>query len=145
MENYGRTKDREKASQETQSSLRRRRRRRRRKEEEEEEEEENETKFGSHPLLEASQSAYGTERQVPFDQTPITPEAVPLITDTPTSESQDPTYLLRQTPRSRREMQSTRIQKPVTRSRARIMPQENVTESTVIPRLTSDHTNEFFG
>ena len=42
-----------------------------------EEEEENETKFGLHPLLEASQPEFRTGRQVPFDQTPITPEAVP--------------------------------------------------------------------
>jgi len=63
------------------------------------EEEKNETKFGPHPLLEASQP---TEHKVPLDQTPITPEAVPQITDTPTSESQDPTYLPPQTPRSRR-------------------------------------------
>ena len=38
-----------------------------------EEEEENETKFGPHPLLEASQPEFRTERQVPLDQTPITP------------------------------------------------------------------------
>ena len=93
------------------------------------EEEENETKFGPHPLLEASQPEFRTERQVPLDQTPITPETAPQITDKPTSESQDPTYLPPQTPKSRREMQTTRIQPPVTRSRARIMSQESVTES----------------
>ena len=94
-----------------------------------EEEEENETKFGPHALLEASQPEFKTERQVHLDQTPITPETVPQITDKPTSELQDPTYVLPQTPRSRCEMQTTRIQPPVTRSRARIMSQENVTES----------------
>ena len=69
-----------------------------------EEEEENETKFGPHPLLEASQP---TEHETPLNQTPINPEAVSQITDTPTSESQDPTYLPPQTPRSRGEMQTT--------------------------------------
>jgi len=95
-----------------------------------EEEDEDETKFVAHLLLEASQSEFRTERQVPLDQTPITPEAVPQITDTPTSESQGPTYLPPQAPRSRREMQTTRIQPSVTGSRARIMSQKNVTEST---------------
>jgi len=75
-----------------------------------EEEEEEETKFGPHPLLEASQSEFRTERQVPLDRTPVTPEAVSPIMDTPTFESQDPTYLPHQTPRSRRGMQNTRIQ-----------------------------------
>jgi len=95
-----------------------------------EEEEEDETKFGPHPLLETSQPESRTERQVPVYRTPMTPEAVSPITDTPTFESQDPTYLPPQTPRSRREMQNTRIQPPVTRSRIRIMSQENVTEAT---------------
>jgi len=90
-----------------------------------EEEEENETKFGSHPRLEVSQP---TEHPNFLDQTSITPEAVPQVTDTPTSESQDPTYLPPQTPRSRREMQTTWIQPPVTRSRARSMSQENISE-----------------
>ena len=95
-----------------------------------EEEEEDETKFGPHPLLETSQPEFRTERQVPVYRTPMTPEAVSPITDTPAFESQDPTYLPPQTPRSRREMQNTRIQPPVTRSRTRIMSQENVTEAT---------------
>ena len=85
-----------------------------------EEEEEDETEFGPHPLLEARQPEFRTERQVPLDQTPITPEAVSPITDTPTFESQDPMYLPPQNPRTRREMQNTRIQPPVTRSRTRI-------------------------
>ena len=42
------------------------------------EEEENETKFGPHPLLEASQPEFRTERQVPLDQTPVTTESSPL-------------------------------------------------------------------
>ena len=58
-----------------------------------EEEEEDETNFGPRPLLEASQPEFRTESQVPLDQTPITLEAFLQITDTPTSESQDPTYL----------------------------------------------------
>ena len=95
-----------------------------------EEEEKNETKFGPHPLLEASQPEIRTEHQVSLDQTPITPEAVPQITDTPTSGSQDPKYLPPQTPTSGCEMQTTRIQRPVTRSRASIMPEENVNENT---------------
>jgi len=60
----------------------------------------------------------------------MTPEAVSPTTDTPTVESQDPTHPPPQTPRSRREMQNTRIQPPVTRSRTRIMSQENVTLGT---------------
>jgi len=93
------------------------------------EEEENETKYGPHPLLEVSQP---TEHPTSLDQTPITPEAVPQISDTPISESQDPKYLPPQTPRSKREMQTTRIQPPLTRSRARIMSQENISEGTSV-------------
>ena len=78
-----------------------------------EEEEEDETKFGPHPLFEARQPEFRTERQVPLDQTPITPEAVSPITDTPTFESKDPTYPPPQTPRSRRAMQNPRIQPSV--------------------------------
>ena len=65
-----------------------------------EEEEDNETKFGPHPLLEVSRP---TEQPTSLDQTPITSEAAPRVTDTPVSEAQDPTYLPPQTPRSRRE------------------------------------------
>jgi len=94
-----------------------------------EEEEENETKFGPHPLLEVSQP---TEHPTSLDQTPISREAFLQVTDTPISEAQDPTYLPPQTPRSRRELQTTRIQPPVTRSRARIMSQENISEGTIV-------------
>jgi len=95
-----------------------------------EEEQENENKFGSYPLSEASQPELQTEHQVPPDQAPINPEAVPQITDTPTSEYQDPTFRLPQTPKSRREMQTTMIEPPFTRSRARIMSRDNATGST---------------
>jgi len=64
-----------------------------------EEEENNETKPGSHPLLEVSQP---TEHPTSLDQTAITPETDPQVTDTPISEAKDPTYLPPQTPRSRR-------------------------------------------
>ena len=69
------------------------------------EEEENETKFGLHLLLEATQSEFRTEHQVSPHQTPITHD-ISQITDTPTSEYQDPTYLPPQTPRYRCEMQT---------------------------------------
>ena len=94
-----------------------------------EEEEENETKYGPHLLLEVNQP---TEHPNSFDHTPITPEEVSQVTDTPTSESQDLTYLPPQAPRSRREMQTSRIQAPVPRTRARIMAQGNISEGTSV-------------
>jgi len=62
-----------------------------------EEEEEDETKFGPHPLLETIPPEFRTERQVPVYRTPMTPEAVSPITDTPTLSNHriQRTYLLR--------------------------------------------------
>ena len=94
-----------------------------------EEEEVDETISWPPPLLEANQSEFRIEPQVPPDQTPGTPEEIPPTADTPTSEYQDPTYLPPQTHRSSRELQPTRTVPPITRSRARIMSQENVTRS----------------
>jgi hypothetical protein len=92
--------------------------------EEEEGEEEEETRVGIHLLLNSGQTEVRMEPEAPPDQSFDTPEAVTPVTDTPTSEFQDPTYLPSQTPRSRMELQTTRVEQPVTRSRARILSTE---------------------
>jgi hypothetical protein len=71
------------------------------------------------------------------DRTPVTPEPVSLETDTPASQHSDHTYIPPQTPRSCREMQSTRIEPYITGSRARDMPQENVAHINQNPPLVT--------
>ena len=58
------------------------------------------------------------------DRTPINPEPDPQSADISISENTDPNYEPPQTPTSRRELQRTRTEPPVTRSRARIVSQE---------------------
>jgi len=58
------------------------------------------------------------------DRTPINPEPDPQSADISISENTDPNYEPPQTPTSRRELQLTRTEPPVTRSRARIVSQE---------------------
>jgi hypothetical protein len=62
--------------------------------------------------------------EVSPDQTLDTLDPIQQITDTPNSERTDPSYCPPETPRSRTELQTTRLDPPITRSRARIMSQD---------------------
>ena len=55
-----------------------------------------------------------------------TPETIQSDVDTLCSELKDPTYDPSETPKSRRELQTTRTEPPITRSRARIMSHDSV-------------------
>jgi len=52
------------------------------------------------------------------------------ILDTPISEHTDPNYEPPETPKSRRELQPTRAEPSLTRSRARVVSQESINEQT---------------
>ena len=69
-------------------------------------------------------STSATEREPPPHQTPKTPDPAQSEVETPSSELRDPRYHPFDTPKSRRELQATRAQPPLTRSRARIMSNE---------------------
>jgi len=75
----------------------------------------------SLPLACADCTANNGERENPPGQSPIHP-----ITDTPTTDTCDPTYHHSDSPRSRRELQSTRNKPAVTRSRTRIITQTDI-------------------
>ena len=84
--------------------------------------EENEIKIGSTPLWKASRTEVGDEQTATgsFDS----PQPIQSL-DTPSSEYRDPSYEPPETPRSRRELRVTRPEPPVTRSRARILTQDD--------------------
>jgi len=63
------------------------------------------------------------EREPPPLQTP---ETIQSNVDTPRSELKEPSYHPSETPKSRRELQTTRAVSPITRSRARIMLHDSV-------------------
>jgi hypothetical protein len=84
------------------------------------------TKTGLHPLSNSGQPEVRMEPEVPTDFYSDTSETVPQVTDTPNYEYHDPTYPSPQTARSRRELQTTRVEPPLTRSRARIMSRDPV-------------------
>jgi hypothetical protein len=86
------------------------------------EEEEDEIRFGPFQLLQTARQESDNEPRSPPDQITNTP--VPQTLRTPVSESNDPTYAPSETPMSRRELQPTRSEPPVTRSRARNFPQD---------------------
>jgi hypothetical protein len=96
---------------------------------------ENDIKIGNFPVLKTTRQGGMVEPVTTPDRTPFTPEPVSLEPDTPASQHGDPTYVLSQKPRSRREMQSTRIEPYITRSRARDMPQEYVSHINQKPPL----------
>ena len=73
----------------------------------------------SLPLACADCTVNNGEREIPPGQSPIP--------DTPTTDTCDPTYHPSDSPRSRRELQSTRNEAPVTRSRTRILSQTDIT------------------
>ena len=66
----------------------------------------------------------------PPDQPSNTPEHNPRVMDTPRSERADPTYYPPKSPKSRREIQTTRTEPILTRARARTTLQEPINHST---------------
>jgi hypothetical protein len=93
-----------------------------------EEVEENEIQIGPVPLVQAAPQQDEPEIREPLGPNLDTPEPTHQTVDTPASESRDPTYAPPVTPRSRRELQPTRTEPPITRLRARATPRENVTQ-----------------
>ena len=94
---------------------------------EREEEEEGEIKIGPFPLMQTAQRLGEPELTIPPDENLGTPEPNNQAVDTSNSERCDPTSAT--TPRSRRAIQPTREEPPLTRLRARVTPQDNVTQS----------------
>ena len=76
----------------------------------------------SPPLPCADYTVNNGEHENPPGQSPVHP-----ISDTPTNDNRDPTYYPSDSPRSRCELQSTRNEPPVTRSRTRILSQTDIT------------------
>ena len=72
-------------------------------------------------LAYADDTVNNRECEPPADQSPIHPTI-----DTPNTDNQDPTYHPSDSLRSRRELQSTRTEPPVTRSRTRILSQADI-------------------
>jgi len=60
----------------------------------------------------------------PLVPTPVAPQPATQVLDTPRSERSDPSYFPPTTPSSMRELQPTKLEPPVTRARARMLPLE---------------------
>ena len=82
-------------------------------------EEKDEFRIGSLPMQIPNYNNR-TESETPLVQTPNTPDPVQQMVETPVLERDDQNYTPTRTPRSRPEMQPTRMESPVTRSRARM-------------------------
>ena len=85
----------------------------------EEEQEEDEIRIGPFLLL----SETPLKARTPPNQSFSSPPTTPQTADTPLSEQSDPTYHPPETPWTRRELQTTHTEPPLTRSRARITSQ----------------------
>ena len=94
-----------------------------------EEEEEGEIKIVPFPFVQPAQQLDEPELTIPPDENPGTPEPNNQALDTTNSERCDPTYASATTLRSRRAIQPTREEPPLTRLRARVTPKDNVTQS----------------
>ena len=64
------------------------------------------------------------EHRPQVDDYPDTPLSAQRPMDTPASERIDPSYRLSERPRSRRELQTTKFELPVTRARAKALSQD---------------------
>ena len=64
------------------------------------------------------------ERENAARENPETHDSAQSEVETTSSELRDPSYLPSDTPKSRRELQASRTQPPLTRSRARMMSNE---------------------
>jgi len=86
--------------------------------------EEDEIKIGQFPLVTSNAKTSSRERTTPRTQDLYTPDAATQVLDTPFLEETDPSYPPPETPRSRRELQITRIDPPVTRFHSRVLNQD---------------------
>jgi hypothetical protein len=85
--------------------------------------EDDEVKFGPFPLVTTNTPVEGREHATPSNRMMDAPDSATPALDTPSSEQYDPSYLPPETPRSRKELQTTRPEPPFTRYRARIASQ----------------------
>jgi hypothetical protein len=88
--------------------------------------EEDEIKFGPFALVTSNTPIVSREYITPTDQMLDAPDSATPALDTPSSEHSDPSYRPPETPRSRRQLQTTCPEPPVTRSRTRILSQDTV-------------------
>jgi hypothetical protein len=90
-----------------------------------EENEEAELQIRSFPLTDTSRAANNREHDTPPDRIQDDTRTAQLSPGSPSADRGDPNYYPPETPKSQRELQTTRNTPPVTRSRARILSQEN--------------------
>jgi len=88
------------------------------------ESEEEEIRVGPFPLMTADNPTAVNESTTPQNPALDTPDTDRRTLDTPYSSKDDPSYYPLDTHRSRRELQTTRTEPPITRSRARNMLQD---------------------
>jgi hypothetical protein len=89
------------------------------------EEEETEIRLGPFPLLVEIQTIEVFKQRTPTNRPPDSPAPTSQAVDTTSPERHDTNYSPPRTPRSRRGMQPTRIEPPLTRSRTRAASQEH--------------------
>jgi len=89
-------------------------------------EEENELRIGPFPLVTANYPASIIKHKIPPNPNSQTTSPLQPSRDTPNSDYHDPTYFPPETPKLGRELQTTRNEPSVTRSRARILPQSHI-------------------
>jgi hypothetical protein len=80
-------------------------------------------KIGPYPLVCPQNSEVRTEQEPLGDHSPDTPDLSQHPTDTPLSDRNDPSYQPPDKPTSRRELQNSRTQPPLTRLRAKVISQ----------------------
>jgi len=81
-------------------------------------------KNGPYPLVCPQNSEARTEHEPLVNHSPDTPDLTQQPTDTPVSDRNVPSYQPPNTPFSRRELQTSRTQPPLTRLRAKPLSQE---------------------
>jgi hypothetical protein len=92
-----------------------------------EESEEDEVRISPFPLLRARPLVDQIELRTPPSIAPDTPDSLETSPESPCSERRDPSYEPSSTPRSRRELQPTRTEPPLTRARAKDRTQDHDT------------------
>jgi len=93
-----------------------------------------ETELLARPIPLVQEVPTGDRR--PLVPNPVVPQPPPQVLDTSGSERSDPSYFPPTTPSSRREIQPTRLEAPVTRARARILPLEEKHSAEQIGKLS---------
>ena len=88
------------------------------------ESEDSEYQVRPFPLISTEYLTSRSEPETPAHQLPNPPHLISPSLDTPASERREPTYHPPKTPLSRRELVTTRVEPPVTRSRTKLMSQD---------------------